>query len=271
MCELFGLSSSAPVGMSYALHEFATHGGLVHRNKSGWGIAYRRDRDATLMKEPSPASDSALVKFIESHPISTTTAIAHVRYATAGEPSYENTHPFIRELGGRTHVFAHNGGLDGVWQKLPLPQGGFQTIGETDSEYAFCVLLERLRHLWCDPKKIPGQEEKLAVVAETAATLRELGTANFLYSDGDTLIVHAHKRCWEEPGGFSAPRPPGLSTLALTGADLHAHGLHVDSMGADSALTAVASVPLTQDNWEPLPEGTILALHRGREVARLSA
>ena len=43
MCELFGLSSSAPVGMTYALHEFATHGGLVHRNKSGWGIAYRRE------------------------------------------------------------------------------------------------------------------------------------------------------------------------------------------------------------------------------------
>ena len=55
MCELFGLSSSAPVGMTYALHEFATHGGLIHKNKSGWGIAYRQDRDAILIKEPSPA------------------------------------------------------------------------------------------------------------------------------------------------------------------------------------------------------------------------
>ena len=48
MCELFGLSSSAPVGMTYALHEFATHGGLLHRNKSGWGIAYRQDRVASV-------------------------------------------------------------------------------------------------------------------------------------------------------------------------------------------------------------------------------
>jgi len=34
-----------------------------------------------------------------TNPISTGTAIAHVRYATAGEPSYENTHPLTRELG----------------------------------------------------------------------------------------------------------------------------------------------------------------------------
>lgn len=268
MCELFGLSSSAPVGMTYALHEFATHGGLLHKNKSGWGIAYRQDRDAILIKEPSPASDSVWVRFIESHPISTVTAIAHVRYATAGEPSYENTHPFTRELGGRSHVFAHNGSLGSIWQQLPLPPGGFQPIGQTDSEHAFCVLLERLRRLWRQPEKPPGLDDKLAVVAQAAESLRELGPANFLYSDGDTLIAHAHKRAWEEEGGFSTPRAPGLSTLTLTGADLSARGLYVDSAGADIAMTAVASVPLTRDDWEPLPEGTILALCRGREVAR---
>jgi glutamine amidotransferase len=256
--------------MTYALHEFATHGGLVHQNKSGWGIAYRQDRDAILIKEPSPASDSVWVRFIESHPISTGTAIAHVRHATAGKPSYENTHPFTRELGGRSHVFAHNGSLDSIWQQLSLQPGGFQPIGETDSEYAFCVLLERLRSLWPDPENPPALNDKLAVVAEIAALLRELGPANFLYSDGDTLIAHAHKRAWEEEGGFSTPRAPGLSTLSLTGADLSARGLHVDGAAADIAMTAVASVPITDDGWEPLPEGTLVALCQGREVARLS-
>ena len=269
MCELFGLSSSAPVGMTYALHQFAAHGGLIHKNKSGWGIAYRQDRDAILIKEPSPASDSVWVRFIESHPISTGTAIAHVRYATAGEPSYENTHPFTRELGGRNHVFAHNGSLPNIWQQLHLPPGGFQPIGETDSEYAFCCLLERLRPLWREPDKPPALADRLAVVAETAALLRELGPVNFLYSDGDTLIAHAHKRAWEEGDGFSTPRPPGLSTISLTGADLSARGLHVESAGADIVMTALASVPITDDGWEPLPEGTLVALCQGREVARM--
>ncbi|MCP5203383.1 MAG: class II glutamine amidotransferase [Pseudomonadales bacterium] len=270
MCELFGLSSSAPVGMTYALHEFATHGGLVHRNKSGWGIAYRQDRDAILVKEPSPAFDSVWVRFIESHPIGTETAIAHVRYATAGEPSYENTHPFTRELGGCNHVFAHNGTLGDIRETLPLPAGGFRPIGATDSEHAFCALLERLRPLWRESGDPPALDARLAVVAETAALLRTMGPANFLYSDGDTLIAHAHKRAWEEEGGFSAPRPPGLSVLALSGSDLSARGLHVDSAGADIAMTALASVPLTEDSWEPLPEGTVVALRQGREVARIT-
>ena len=269
MCELLGLSSSAPVGMTYALHEFATHGGLVHKNKSGWGIAYRQDRDAILIKEPSPASDSMWVRFIESHPINTSTAIAHVRYATAGEPSYENTHPFTRELGGRTHVFAHNGGLDNIWQKLSLSPDSFQPIGETDSEYAFCALLDRLRPLWRDPAKPPALDEKMSVISETAALLRGFGTANFLYSDGDTLVVHAHKRAWEEEDGFSPPRPPGLSMLTATGADLSAHGVRVASTEADIVMTAVASVPLTENGWEPLPEGALVAFRDGREVARL--
>ena len=270
MCELFGLSSSAPVGMTYALHEFAKHGGLLHRNKSGWGVAYRRGRDAILIKEPSPASDSVWVKFIESHPISTNTAIAHVRYATAGEPSYANTHPFTRELGGCNHVFAHNGSLQDIRDRMPLPAGGYQTVGETDSEHAFCVLLERLRPLWRDPGQSPTLAEKLEIIAGFTAGLRELGTANFLYSDGDTLIAHAHKRAWEEDSGFSDPRPPGLSMLTMSGADLSVRGLQVSSAEEAMSFTAVASVPLTAEGWEPLPEGTIVALRDGSEVARIS-
>ena len=270
MCELFGLSSSAPVGMTYALHEFARHGGLLHRNKSGWGIAYRRDRDAILIKEPSPASDSVWVRFIESHPISTSTAIAHVRYATSGRPNYANTHPFIRELGGCNHVFAHNGGLLNIWDRMPLAAGGYQTIGETDSEHAFCVLLDSLRPLWRTPGKSPPLDEKLDVIAGFAAGIRELGPANFLYSDGDSLIAHAHKRAWEEDGGFSDPRPPGLSVLTMSGLDLSVRGLQVSSAEEDISFTAVASVPLTGDGWEPLPEGTIVALSQGEEVARVS-
>ena len=110
----------------------------------------------------------------------------------------------------------------------------------------------------------------MAVVARIAALLRGLGSANFLYSDGDTLIAHAHKRAWEEPGGFSAPRAPGLSTLSLTGTDLSARGLRAEASSSDIIITAVASVPLTKDCWEPVPEGTILAIRQGREVARIS-
>ena len=54
VCELFGVSSSKPVQVKYSLHAFAEHGGLIHPDKSGWGIAYHEGKDALLLKEPEP-------------------------------------------------------------------------------------------------------------------------------------------------------------------------------------------------------------------------
>jgi predicted glutamine amidotransferase len=268
MCELFGVSSSKPVRLRYSLHAFAEHGGLIHPNKSGWGIAYHEGKDALLIKEPEPASDSPWVRFIETQPLTSTCVIAHVRYATAGAPSYANTHPFIRELGGQMHFFAHNGGFDGIWNELPLRSDVFRPVGETDSEYAFCVLLERLAPSWRKTAGPPPLPDRLGIVAETAAELRRLGSANFLYSDGDVLFAHAHERRWDEGGGrFSAPRPPGLSLARFR--NLSVKGLHVEAPHDETEVLYVASVPLTAEGWMSVPEGTVLALRGGTEVARL--
>ena len=69
MCELFGVSSSKPVRVKYSLQAFAEHGGLIHPNKSGWGIAYHEGRDALLIKGPKPASDSPVSRFLKSRPV----------------------------------------------------------------------------------------------------------------------------------------------------------------------------------------------------------
>lgn len=269
MCELFGLSSSAPLKVKYSLHAFAEHGGLLHPNKSGWGIVCHEGNDARLIKEPVPASDSPWVRFVETQPLSSACFVAHVRYATAGEPNYANTHPFIRELGGRTHFFAHNGGLDDIWNKMPLESDGFHPVGETDSEYGFCILLERLARIWRRADGIPPLRDRHGIVADTAAEYRKLGCANFLYSDGDVLFAHAHKRAWDEGNGrFSEPRAPGLSLAHRR--ELLTRGLHVTLPDEDTDAIFLASVPLTAEGWAPLPEGTVLALRDGVEVARIT-
>ncbi len=268
MCELFGVSSSLPVQVTYSLHAFAEHGGLIHPNKSGWGIAYHEGRDALLIKEPEPASDSPWVRFIETQPLTSTCVIAHVRYATAGAPSFANTHPFMRELGGHMHFFAHNGGLDGIWDRMPLSMDGYRPVGETDSEHAFCLLLERLAPAWRRADSPPPLADRLAIVAEMAEAFRKLGAANFLYSDGDVLFAHAHKRHWDEGGGrFSPARPPGL--CIATRRDLSVKGLRVEAPHDHASVLYVASVPLTSEGWAPVPEGTVLALQEGSEVARI--
>ena len=271
MCELFAMSSAVAASVTYSLEAFARHGGLTAGNKDGWGICYYEHEDIRLIKEPEPASTSPWVQFIAEQKLASNCVIAHVRLASRGRPHLENTHPFERELAGRRHVFAHNGTLVDIHNKIPLTDRRFRPIGETDSEYAFCLLLERLHDLWYGQEQPPPLERRLEILVEFAADMRALGQANFLYTDGDCLWAHGHRRRQQTKTGFTEPKPPGLTLLRRThadrGEDLKCDGLKVAA--AQRGIVLFASVPLTDDDWEPVPEGTVIATRRGHEVARV--
>ncbi|MEO1161731.1 MAG: class II glutamine amidotransferase [Pseudomonadota bacterium] len=167
MCELFAMSSRQPSALTYSLNEFAKHGGLTHRNKAGWGIAYLDDREAFLVKEAQAASTSPLVRFIADQERESRCVIAHVRLATVGSPALRNTHPFRRALGRRVHVFAHNGTLEGLHDDHADTELHHEPVGDTDSELAFCLLLERLRPLWSNGE-VPDVAARLAAFAAFA-------------------------------------------------------------------------------------------------------
>ncbi|MFQ5353051.1 MAG: class II glutamine amidotransferase, partial [Candidatus Binatia bacterium] len=192
MCELFAMSSRIPADVTFSLHEFARHGGATGPHEDGWGIAFYEDGDAQLFREPAAAADSALVRFIEKSPPGSDLVISHIRRAVRGSRVLKNTQPFARELGGRVHLFAHNGMLDAVEDSPDLTLGEFRPVGVTDSEYAFCTLLEMLRELWSTGE--PSLDERLAVVGDFAARIRPLGPANFIYCDGTAIFVHGHRR-----------------------------------------------------------------------------
>lgn len=272
MCELFAMSIGSPTNVHYSLEEFARHGGLSGPHRDGWGIAYYLDGDVRLVKEAEPASDSACIRFLQDRPFSSTLVVSHIRRATRGARTHRNCQPFVRELGGSMHVFAHNGNLD--WARLTahLPLGAYRPVGETDSEYAFCALLQRLLALWLATDNIPALEDRLAIVSSFAATIREFGPANFLYADGDALFVHGHKRMQ----GETCIRPPGLHVLhrrcAHSEAALDAPGLTIESPEDAQHVAIFASVPLTPDpGWQALDEGELLVVRHGRVVARMSA
>jgi len=265
MCELFAMSAAQPADVHLSLEEFSRHGGLAGPHKDGWGIAWYEGADARLVKEPTAASDSACLEFIQDRPFRSTLVLSHIRKATQGALTLANTQPFARELGGRMHVFAHNGDLDGARLRAAHALGTFRPLGDTDSEYAFCALLARLAPLWREGV-VPPLAERLALVADFAAGLRALGPANFLYADGDALFAHGHKRT--HPGGM---RPPGLHVLCRTCAGergaLVTQGLRIASAGPQEVALA-ASVPLTAaEPWRALAEGETLALRDGRIVS----
>ncbi|MEH6548040.1 MAG: class II glutamine amidotransferase [Sneathiella sp.] len=267
MCELFAVSSLNRVAVDYSLHEFSQHGGLSHLNKSGWGMSFQQDLDTLLIKEAMPAFDSAWVKFIHDQHLSSNCIMAHVRYATKGDPIFENTHPFKREAFGRAHVFAHNGSLKEFEDALPLRSTTFLPMGQTDSEHAFCYLLNELSDVW--ETSPPSLNQRLKILASVALKMRATGSANFLYSDGDILFAHADKRRYDSEGTFGPNQSPALHWIARR--DFKASGIDLKSPnGQSQKAVLIASVPLSKDDWQGLPRGTIIAIKSGRIIEQIS-
>ncbi len=262
MCELFALSASSAVDVTLSLHALSRHGGETGIHADGWGVAFLQDRDVALFREPSAAARSPWISCLVTHPVRTMTVLAHIRHATRGTISLENTQPFSRELWGRVHVFAHNGDLGSGLGNDALTAARYRAIGETDSEEAFCLLLERLA-----AGVDPARAEAVDVIFETflafAREMREKGPANIIYASNGRLLVHADRRT-KAPGVIE---PPGLWLLERHCSDeaiavVAGEAVHVTGIGVDVAL--IASVPLTEERWRPLGEGSVLQLEYGR-------
>jgi predicted glutamine amidotransferase len=266
MCELLALSTSQPTRLTFSLHTLASRGSETGSARDGWGVAFYQGDDVALFREPRAAGDSALVRYLETQGPSTNLAISHIRHATRGAVQLSNTQPFVRQLGGRTHVFAHNGDLPDINRSAALATGSCRPVGQTDSERAFCALLVHLHPLW-EATAAPSLQARMALLTTFAAELRALGPANFLYADGDVLFAHGHRRMQR---GSPRPEPPGLWVLQR-------HCAHADpppdrDAGVSTAQTErialfIASVPLTDEAWRPLAEGELVAVRHGEALA----
>ena len=261
MCELFAMSARFPTTIHLSLDELARHGGATGPHRDGWGLAFVQGHDALVVREPEAASESPLIAFMQHQDLRSSQVLAHLRKATQGPRSLCNTQPFVRELGGRAHLFVHNGMLTGIETDARFPTQRFRTIGETDSEHAFCALLEKLGPLW--EHRAPTVEERLSVVEAFAADLRTLGPANFLYCDTDALFAHGDRR----RSNTGEIQPPGLHWLCRRcspGADgVPIAGVSI-AHGEEQEIALIASVPLSGEAWVPFREGEIVILREGR-------
>ena len=263
MCELFALSSHKPVDADFSLTALARSGSLERHMNDGWGVAYYQEKDARLIKDTVAAEDSAWLKFLESHTLTSDVVLAHIRKASIGARRFRNTQPYYRELGGRRHVFVHNGSLPGIFDASEIRLNRFHPIGETDSEYAFCAMLGELESLWhCN--RLPTDRQRFECVNDFAARMRALGPANFLYTDGDLLFAHSHQRIQDD----GELRPPGLfflkRTCAASADVLEEQGISLRNQNLE--LTLFASVPLTSETWEPMQVGQVMCTRQGQSL-----
>jgi len=266
MCELLGMSAHHPASITLSLNEFARHGGETGPHADGWGVAYYEGADANLIRESTPAADSTLMSTLREYKVASEIVIAHIRNASFGPVKLRNTHPFRRELGGRIHTFAHNGDLPGIENRYGPEQIGFALpVGDTDSEYAFCLLMHRLSSIWGRQREIPILQKRKQIIADFARQMGELGPANFLYSDGDALFIHGHVRT-QADGSVSSP---GLHYISVTCNYGFGHS-ELASVKLESEqtqkVTLVSTAPLNDGHWQPMQEGELLVVKGGEVV-----
>ncbi|MBB5607295.1 MULTISPECIES: class II glutamine amidotransferase [unclassified Janthinobacterium] len=185
MCQLLAMNSSKPATLDFSFAGFKERGGRTDEHRDGWGIAFHSSSGCTLLTDHLAAIDSPLAAQLHDRSIKAKNIVAHIRKATQGRIAPENTHPFARELWGKTWSFAHNGDLK-TWN---APANAYyQAAGDTDSEQAFCYLLASLRTRF--PAGEPALGELRTAIAAIAAEIAVHGSFNFIVSDGNVLFAH---------------------------------------------------------------------------------
>lgn len=235
MCELFGLSSNQPVPPGELLCRFGARGGDTADNPDGWGLATLKDGEFRLTKEPVAAARSARFQELCVQTRSSL-ILGHVRKANPPTAkTLDNTHPFRRTCCGREWVFAHNGIIpDAAALDDPHAAPLCAPAGDTDSEHAFCVVLDYIAAAFSSSGTAQGREW-LNALARAAETLASHGRFNFLMSDGVHLIAYGHDRL---------------------------HGL--DEVGA----VVIATEPLTASpGWRAFEPGELRVYRAGRQIA----
>jgi predicted glutamine amidotransferase len=256
MCELLGIVSSVPIDIAFSFSGFVLRGGQTGPHADGWGVSLYDGPFARTFLEDRPAFSSALARFLHDNPIETRLAVAHIRKKTRGEPRLENTHPFVRPSWRRHVVFAHNGTLPDVRERALAVES---PLGDTDSEHAFCWMLERLRD--AHPGGLPEDAHELGkTVFDLGNQLGAGGIFNFLLSDGRRLMARCGDHLWH------IVRRPPLGRATLVDRELSVDFAQV--MRGEGSLAVVATAPLTrEETWVRSTPGTLLVFENGELVA----
>lgn len=241
MCQLFGLSSREAVSPALLLEDFYCRGGGTDHHADGWGLAHFAGNRAQVIKQEQAAFNNPQVKAQLAQSFRSQTVMAHIRKATVGSIAWKNTHPFVRHLWGQQWVFAHNGDLKNYTPSLRVP---FTAAGDTDSEQAFCDLMN---HLWL---RFGAQMPRIDVLSDAikqwADVTAQSGTLNFLLSNGRYLISYCTTDLqWTE-------REQGLDDV---------------KSDATKPVQIIATKALTVDgDWQAMRKGELCVLSEGKLV-----
>ena len=243
------MNCNVPTDIVFSFTGFAHRGGRTDTHHDGWGIAFFEGAGVRHFVDHQAAVASPIAELIKRYPIKSTNVIAHIRKATQGQVALENCHPFVRELWGRYWVFAHNGDLK---EFAPVLDGPFRPVGTTDSELAFCWLMQSLREEFGDGMSTaaPALPALRAALDRLVAQVAAHGSFNMMLSDGTALFTHCStKLCY-------VVRKYPFVTASLSDDDLSVDFSQVTT--PEDRVAIIVTEPLTtNETWTQFAPGEL--------------
>lgn len=290
MCQLLGMNCNTPTDITFSFRGFSQRAGVTDEHTDGWGIAFFEgipalvaqsadaqspDQQATassnatletraeaavaekglrLFIDHKAASDSPVADLVRRYPIKSCHVVAHIRKATQGVVALQNCHPFVRELWGHYWVFAHNGNLENYQPQL---HSHFRPVGDTDSERAFCWLMQELAKAHA---ALPSVAEVSRTLAELLPQIARHGTFNMLLSNGKALWAHASTHL------HYLVRQHPFAHAALSDDDLEVDFATLTQV--QDRVAVIATQPLTRnEQWTVIAPNTLMTFVDGQPTS----
>ncbi len=254
MCQLLGMNCNTPTDIGFSFAGFRKRGGETDHHEDGFGIAFFEKSACgsgvglRQFHDDKPSHTSPIADLVNHYPIKAMNVIAHIRKATQGTNCLANTHPFVREVWGEQWAFAHNGQMSDSFVKRTerLMNNGngehYIPVGNTDSELAFCYLLNRLKATF---KSRPSDEVLFTFLTAQCRYLSANGLFNCLLSNGDWHLAYAGSLL------FYLTRKAPFGEAHLSDGEMSVNFSDVTT-SKDKA-TILVTIPLTNnEKWQQL-------------------
>ncbi|MET3447082.1 glutamine amidotransferase [Ralstonia sp. 1138] len=246
------MNCAEPTDVTFSFTGFAARGGVTDHHADGFGVAFFEDKACRLFIDNQSAGTSPVAELVKRYPIKSKNVISHIRKATQGTVRLENCHPFMRELWGRHWIFAHNGDLKNF---SPFLSGVYQPVGDTDSELAFCFIMQALR------KRFPGSQpplnELFYALSDITKEITRYGVFNFLLCNGQAQFAHCSTRL------YYIVRQWPFSTAHLIDADMTIDFAKYTTPA--DRVAVIATAPLTDNEvWTQFVPGELLMFESGQ-------
>lgn len=243
MCELLALSANTPTDICFSFTGLLQRGGNTGPHQDGWGITFYEGTGCRSFHDPLPSCNSQIARFIAEYPIKSHAVISHIRQGNRGRVALVNTHPFTRELWGKNITFAHNGQLSGYQS---LKNENYLPVGNTDSELAFCWILNELKKKY--PKRPGKMTSAWRYVVKLCRQLEPMGVFNLLMTDGVYMLAY----CSNNLHFITRKAPFGEAELIDDDVKVNFRDLTTEN----DVVTIIATRPLTDNEvWTKIEPG----------------